>query len=917
MSHCSRCGYENPESAQFCLKCDERLDHGDDLFIGTVIAERFRIDEHLGEGGMGSVYLGVDISTHNAVAVKILHPAMARDQKFLIRFQNEAELAGSLNHPNIVRVLATGTIRDSNVARNTCYIVMDYLPGGDLSSLIRKRRTLSVIESFRIAAQVADALAYAHEQGIIHRDIKPGNIMFTGTDPKSTVVITDFGIAKAMGIKGQTTPGTALGTPEYMSLEQVRGRELDGRTDVYSLGVVLYQMLTGVSPFRTDAEGESHGAVSTIAAILDQQAKPLDEYRPDIDKRVQSVVKKAMAKDRTSRYQTAEDLLNAMYRAVGKRALLGEQAGGRGFFRRLFPPKPRPAIVDDTPVRVEEIPPPEPTTVYGGMGTGRALLVAFLLILIVSGVVATALLATQTLTLPEYLDIERITRHFDLAELSRDGGGGGGGGDGGGTEAGGTGETPPENGGETGNDVGNGVETPAAPDAPSNIDIGPVSIFSFGAEDEADHEVLWARNLAAPLRTSPVLGDGTLSSTIFVVSGNGLLYALDVLTGELRWHVDSGGDILSSPLYYTETIYAGEYNGTLFAWDAAGGERLWKFRTPGGIFPQPVALDDTVITGGDEGMIYAVDALTGDELWMSDVGGDLYAPPAIWKDALFAASLDHFLYAVDATYGTELWRFEAGSALYAAPVAREGWVFLGDVDGVLYALDAETGTLMWRRKTGGSIFSPPTVSGETYFVGSADGYVYALNARTGAAYWKRRVGAAVGSTPFVLTEETPDNETASLAPPDVESATSPDDASTPEFTDWMGTDDTLDGEAPVSGIVYVGCRDHSLYALDAATGEVLFRFETGGEVDSSPVAVVMEVPIRTEDVADEALEGAADGGDVERTEAPEEANDSPGEGDVGGEGEGTDDAPVGTEIPTEMKAVIFFGSDDGYFYAIW
>lgn len=909
MSHCSRCGYDNPESARFCLECGERLDQGGDLFVGTLIADRFRVDEHLGEGGMGSVYLGVDLSADEVVAIKILHPTLARDEKFLTRFQNEARLAGSLDHPNIVRVWDTGMVRD------TCYIVMDYLPGGDLSDLIRKRRSLSVLESFRIAAQVADALDYAHQQGIIHRDIKPGNIMFADINGNSSVVITDFGIAKAMGVKGQTTPGTAMGTPEYMSLEQVRGRELDGRTDVYSLGVVMYQMLTGISPFRRETEGESQGAVSTIAAILDEDATPIERLRPDIDRRAESVVKKAMAKDRTARYQTAEELLKAMYKAAGKRALVGDQPGKAGFFRRLFAPAPRVSSVDAAPVRVETVPLPDAVTIYGGLGLGRALMVAFLLILIISGIIATVLLATQTLVLPEYFDIEHIARRIDLGGTSSTGGGGGGGGGGDVSPPGGnTGET-----GDATNPTPETTDTPEVANAPMPTDIGPVSVFSF--EGEQEHGVLWARNMAVPLRTSPVLGDGEASSVVFIGSGDGKLTALDALSGEVLWREDSGGDILSSPFYYKDMIYAGEYGGSLFAWSVFGGDRIWKYRTPGGIFSAPTALDDTVIIGGDDGVICAVDALTGEELWVSDVGGDVYATAAVWKDTVYVASLDHYLHAIDVTYGTDIWRFEASSALYAAPSAFGGWVFLGDAGGILYALDAETGALVWRRKTNGSIFSAPTISGETLYVGSSDGYVYALDARTGAAYWRVKSGAAVGSTPCVLTLDAKTGEIAVKTPPDGDVIFSSEETAPLGHIEWTGMDDAYDGEAPVEGVVYVGSRDRSLYALDAATGSLLFRFETGGEVDSSPVAIRLDVPVESEDTPDLDIEAPEENSGVDEAMASEVNDDTEGAEapadtafpeEVGG-----DDVPTDDEIVTESKTVVFFGSDDGYLYAIW
>jgi len=740
--------------------------------------------------------------------------------------------------------------------------------------------------------------------------------MFADIAENSSVVITDFGIAKAMGVKGQTTPGTAMGTPEYMSLEQVRGRELDGRTDVYSLGVVLYQMLTGVSPFRREADGESQGAVSTIAAILDEDAAPIERLRPDIDRRAELVVKKAMSKDRIGRYQTAEDLLKAMYKAVGKRALLGDQPGKEGFFRRLFSPAPRSPAVDAAPVRVETPPTPDAVTIYGGMGLGRALMVALLLILIISGVVATVLLATQTLVLPEYFDIERIARRIDLGGTSTGGGGRGSGGGGGG------GVSPPVgDGGATGDVADPGTITPDAPDTervPAPVDVGPVSVFFFDGEMTQEHGVLWARNMAAPLRTSPVVGDGEASHVVFVGSGTGALYALEALSGDVSWRVETGGDILSSPLYYNDMVFAGEYDGSLFAWSSNGGDRIWRYRTPGGIFSAPAVTDDIVIIGGDDGVVCAVDVLTGDELWITDVGGDIYAAPAIWKDTLFAASLDHFLYAVDVTYGTDIWRFEASSALYAAPYVYGGWVFLGDADGMLYALDAETGALVWRRKTNGSIFAPPGIIGETLYIGSADGYIYALDARTGAAYWRVKTGAAVGSTPFVLEREMETGKATELTSPEGEALFSSEEVAPLQHIEWIGMDETYDGEAPVDGTVYVGSRDHSLFALDAATGALLFRFDTGGEVDSSPVAVLLDIPVEAEAAPNEEIEEPEEGGDIEETKAPAEIEeaDAPVD-DASVVDEGENKTTPDEEIPTESKPVVFFGSDDGYFYAIW
>ena len=235
-----------------------------DPFIKTVIDQRWQIVSKIADGGMGSVYRARDLRRKRDVAVKILPPSLSHDTKLIRRFKNEAAVMASLDHPNIIKVLGSGRTYD------TFYIAMELLPGKDLAKIIAERAPLSVRQTFRIAARVAEGLAYAHKKGILHRDIKPSNII---VDSKGRAVITDFGIAKVIGGSGLTTTGTALGTPEYMSVEQVKGERLDKRTDVYSLGLVVYEMLTGRSPFRMGS------SVASISKILSEPAPPVGRIR--------------------------------------------------------------------------------------------------------------------------------------------------------------------------------------------------------------------------------------------------------------------------------------------------------------------------------------------------------------------------------------------------------------------------------------------------------------------------------------------------------------------------------------------------------------------------------------------------------------------------------------------------------------
>src|SRR5437867_6067839 len=209
-----------------------------------VLAGRYELDRVLGHGGMAEVYLGTDRVLGRPVAVKILADRFARDGSFVARFRREAQSAAALNHPNVVSVFDTGS------DDGTHYIVMEYVKGKTLSQVIREDAPLLPERAVEITQGVAQALAFAHRAGIIHRDVKPGNIMLT---PHGDVKVMDFGIARATTSESLTQTATVLGTATYFSPEQAQGAAVDARSDIYSLGVVLYEMLTAVPPFSGDS----------------------------------------------------------------------------------------------------------------------------------------------------------------------------------------------------------------------------------------------------------------------------------------------------------------------------------------------------------------------------------------------------------------------------------------------------------------------------------------------------------------------------------------------------------------------------------------------------------------------------------------------------------------------------------------
>jgi len=269
--------------------------------LAQAFAGAFTIESEIGRGGMGVVYRAHDEKLKRTVAVKVLPPELAYRRDIRARFVREAETAARLSHPNIVPIHAVGEAND------LVYFVMGYVDGESLAVRLKRRGRLSLEESRRIMRETSDALAAAHQQGVIHRDVKPDNILLEGT--RGRVMVTDFGIAKALSAEGGTLTdtGIAIGTPAFMSPEQAAGeRVIDGRSDLYSLGVVAYQMLSGELPFQAP----------TVPGLLMKQistpATPVDRLRPETPRELALTVMRCLEKDPEDRWPSADALRRAL-----------------------------------------------------------------------------------------------------------------------------------------------------------------------------------------------------------------------------------------------------------------------------------------------------------------------------------------------------------------------------------------------------------------------------------------------------------------------------------------------------------------------------------------------------------------------------------------------------------------------------
>jgi len=284
-------------------------------FIGRTI-DNYRIEALLGDGGMGAVYRAYDVNLERPVAVKLMHAQYVRQESFRARLRQEAKAAAALDHPSIVRIL------DYGETDGMAFIVMEYIGGGSLRAhlqrLQERQRYLPLEHSIQVAYQIADALEYAHRRDMIHRDVKPSNILLkrlsrpdeAGEQP-FRAVLTDFGLVKLLAGEALTQSGTTLGTPAYMSPEQCQGEELDGRTDIYSLGVVLYELLTNRLPFQFDS------LASAIATHMRGDAPPSPRtMRPEVPAVVDALITKAMATDRDQRFASAGEMAQALRSAA-------------------------------------------------------------------------------------------------------------------------------------------------------------------------------------------------------------------------------------------------------------------------------------------------------------------------------------------------------------------------------------------------------------------------------------------------------------------------------------------------------------------------------------------------------------------------------------------------------------------------
>jgi serine/threonine protein kinase len=405
MKKCPQCGREFKDVTTLCPSDGTVLKRDADTLVGKTLADKYRVDEFMSEGGMGTVYRGTHILMDKKVAIKVLHPALASDDTIVARFSREAKAASRISHPHALNVTDFGESEDGVV-----FLVMEFLNGSTLKEIVRSEGPMPLPRVVEIMRQVCGALEAAHAENVVHRDLKSDNIMLIDVGGGDWVKVLDFGIAKIQEKGGQdpelTAPNLIIGTPQYMSPEQCsQASEIDSRSDIYSLGVILYEMLAGHVPFA----GESPTAIM-MKHLQDEPPSILDE-RNDLPEEVAQVVKRSLAKKPEDRFQTVGDLTQSLTLAaeheVTSEVAAGEATGSseRDTHRIVVPTgsneaprttveddydeatvvRPKPAVVTRDEYEEAFIPPP-PAPQSNNSNSWKMAAIALVGVLVIGGV---------------------------------------------------------------------------------------------------------------------------------------------------------------------------------------------------------------------------------------------------------------------------------------------------------------------------------------------------------------------------------------------------------------------------------------------------------------------------------------------------------------------------------------------------
>lgn len=655
--------------------------------IPLKIADRYQILQELGRGGMGIVYHAQDEVFGREIAIKILRN-FDGNHKMSARFLREAKAMAKLKHPNIVEIYDIGMEEDFH------YFTMEYVRGKTLRFLMHNKK-ISVREAAKITMKILQALQHAHNNGIIHRDIKPDNIMVTGKNIK----VMDFGLAKMVEEKVRISQtGNAVGTVHYMSPEQMLAQtaKISYATDIYSTGVTLYEILTGRTPFVAKSFAEA------VKKINGSFVCP-HELKPKVPRQLSAICMKALQKKISKRYQDAtmffEDLQSFIQNKQNVHAAVRSSRTLPIFSfvtvciiclfslplfhkEKLVPPKTKRQQVVTNGYRgnlertgwYNSLPLTEVKEIKWHFPTKKRIKSSP----VVSGnIVYFASYNHRVYALR--LQDGKIMWEFLAGDLI--------------------------------------YSSPAIYD--HLLYVGSHDGYMY-ALDKNTGELRWKFRTQASVLSSPIIDD----DVVYFASHDHHIYAVDAKVGKKIWSYKTTGKILSSPAIYEKTLFIGCNDGFLYAIKINSGELRWRFATDGVIKSVPAVDNNAIYFGSFDHHVYAV-SHKGELLWRFKTGEQIHSSPAI-KELLFIGSNDGYLYALDKKRGKLQWRNATKAPIVMSPCIFGNVLYYCSLDGFLYSTHCRDGRILWRQKFN-CTFSSPIIENRLLFCASIDGTIYAVH----------------------------------------------------------------------------------------------------------------------------------------------------------------------------------------------
>lgn len=804
----------------------------------------YRVLRLIGDGGFARVYLGEHLYLKTYAAIKV--PKLQLDATDLEDFLNEARRGVGLRHPNVLRALECGVEGGTQP-----YIVMEYAPGGSVRTRYPAGTSLPPLAIITYAKQAGAGLQYIHDQGLIHQDIKPGNMMLGANNE---LLLGDFGIATVAHRTATQSMSDASGTARYMAPEQFMGK-VRPASDQYALAVVIYEWICGSSPFNGD-----------IAELYYKHTHvpppPLHIKAPTIVPAVEQVILKALAKDPRDRFLSVHDFVSAL-----------EQAGRPGSTSSLqrvsgpIPiPTPTPTPAPLTPI----VPVEEDIPTLQTQKPPRAQRSPQEVSLPLMGVEFSA--PTGETVIPTMISQRNVSSP-------------------------GVGVSPTMS--ALPSDTPGGVPVPSyqayqyqvapppvAPQRPASagrkqsrrtmillislvvILLGGILGFYIvsnhatsgkgGATPSAttQRQKQLTRTTVPPY--SPMFGFNTRhthfnpdETTLDMSNVARLTLAWKALTSP-------SGEVRSSPIIANGIVYITTSDNKLYAFNASSGAPLWHVSTGNYvnglgsfIYSTPAIVNGVLYVGSNDHRVYAFNALRGgNPLWVSPpTGGPIYSSPAIVNNMVYIGSTDDKVYAYNAANGSLVWSVSTGYYVFSSPAVVDNVVYIGSDDSKLYALDASSGRVLWVGIAGGHIDSSPTVVDGMVYLGSADGHIYAFDVTgcqgktTCQPAWTTSTGGFINASPAVANGilYIGSNDKTLYAYNTGQCLNIAPNANCPSLWTWTAPAQTTQpfesSPTVANGVLYIGAEDGNLYAYSAQSGTKLWSYPTGGKIISTPIVL--------------------------------------------------------------------------------